>query len=43
MFLNDIGQPLILNSKKTYGPYEQVSQINKLIEIINNILIYKLA
>ncbi|XP_023172604.2 uncharacterized protein LOC111600632 isoform X2 [Drosophila hydei] len=23
MFLNDIGQPLILNSKKTYGPYEQ--------------------
>ncbi|XP_017874449.1 PREDICTED: uncharacterized protein LOC108621559 [Drosophila arizonae] len=23
MFLNDLGQPLILDSKKTYGPYEQ--------------------
>ncbi|KAH8406730.1 hypothetical protein KR222_008165, partial [Zaprionus bogoriensis] len=23
MFLNDIGQPLIIDSKKTYGPYEQ--------------------
>lgn len=25
MFLNDIGQPLILDPHKTYGPYEQVS------------------
>lgn len=37
MFLNDLGQPLILDSKKTYGPYEQVKIILEPIFIIKKI------
>lgn len=31
MFLNDLGQPLILDPEKKYAPLEQVSHIYQLL------------
>lgn len=37
MFLNDLGQPLILDRRKTYGPYEEVNNKLHIRMHLNNI------